>query len=583
MKWFLFFLSLGLLSQTAFPVINMSTKHDSYVRGELVARFARDISYKDEELMMKMGISIKDQTPDGQIFLLNIGSKNLLRAIRELAVTGRFLYIYPNYIYHIYEDTIVEAPNDPLWKDLWAFENTGQTFKIKEKETGVVKEFVGTPGADIKLREAWSYSRGSRNIIVAIVDTGVYYKHEDLFANIWKNEDEIEGNGVDDDKNGFIDDVRGWNFGNSSSLPFPMPGEEEDPGNNDPNDGHIHGTHVAGTIGAMGNNSIGVVGINWNVSIMPLRFLGEQGQGSLFGAVNAIKYAVANGARIINASWGANQTAKPLEDAINEATSKGVLFVAAAGNGGPDGISDDNDKTKNYPSNYTADGVLAVAATLNNDELTWFSNYGSRSVDVAAPGFAIYSTTPKHPEFDNKDYLGLSGTSMATPVVAGIAALLLSYKPELSNIQLKSVIMASSESNSKIGGKTVTGGRVDAARAIKMLANNELYIAPNSTELAEGAAYKFSAYGGSGGYKFAVANPDVGTIDENGNFTARKKGETTVKVTDSSGNTAQTSNIFVGVSEIQEGECPPNHLPIEIPNPWLPIIICLPLDPGDWE
>ncbi|RMG43091.1 MAG: hypothetical protein D6719_04455 [Candidatus Dadabacteria bacterium] len=292
----------------------------------------------------------------------------------------------------------------------------------------------------ISATSAWDISTGSTNVVVAVTDTGVDYTHPDLAANMWKNPDEIPNNGIDDDGNGIVDDVYGYNAITESGNPM---------------DDHSHGTHVAGTIGAVGNNSRGVVGVNWHVSIMAVKFLSASGGGFLSDGIQAIKYAVDNGANIINASWGGAGYSQALKDAIAYAKNKGVLFVTAAGNS-----ASNNDNHGHYPSNYNLSNIISVAATDSNDNLASFSNYGSSSVHVAAPGVGILSTVP------GGGYATFSGTSMASPHVAGLAALIKAVHPEFDYSQIKSVILNSGDKLATLNGLTITGRRINAASAL---------------------------------------------------------------------------------------------------------------------
>lgn len=303
--------------------------------------------------------------------------------------------------------------------------------------------------------EAWETNTGSADIVVAVIDTGIDYTHPDLAANMWRNSGEKPGNGVDDDGNGYIDDIYGYDFHNDDSDPF------------DDND---HGTHCAGTIGAVGNNSRGVVGVSWNVSLMGLKFLGASGSGNTFDAILAINYAVANGARVINASFGGDGYDAALEDAVQRAADEGVLFVAAAGNDGTN-----NDTFPSYPASFPVNYLLSVAATDGTDSLTWFSNYGSTSVDVAAPGSAIRSTVP------GGGYQSFSGTSMATPHVAGLAALLLAENPSLTLSELWDAIFSTVDTISD-SAFLASGGRINAATAMSLVTPPDEGIAPPSED-----------------------------------------------------------------------------------------------------
>lgn len=320
-----------------------------------------------------------------------------------------------------YQLSIQDIPNDREFDELWALNNTGQT--------------GGNAGADIDAAEAWTVQKGSKNVVVAVIDSGVDYNHRDLAANIWKNPGEIAGDGIDNDGNGYKDDWRGYDFVNKDSNPM---------------DDNSHGTHIAGTIGAVGNNNIGVVGVSQNVSIMPLKVMGADGIGSSNDIVKAINYATQNGAKVINASFAGGPFSQVMKDAIADANKKGILFVAAAGN---DGNNNDNDPQ--YPASYDLPNIISVAATNDKDQLARFSNYGKNSVDLAAPGQNILSTTPG----DRYDFK--IGTSMAAPHVTGAAALLLADNPNLSAAQLKDILMNNADPLTSLNGKTVSGARLN--------------------------------------------------------------------------------------------------------------------------
>jgi thermitase len=291
-------------------------------------------------------------------------------------------------------------PNDPYFPRLYGLENTGLT--------------GGTPDADADGLETWNISTGRPTTVVAVIDEGVDVNHPDLRDNIWVNTDEVAGNGVDDDRNGYVDDRNGYDFANDDASVY-----DPDPINGA---GDEHGTHVAGTIAAQGNNGTGITGVNWEASIMVVKFLGPDG-GYTSDAVEALNYAVANGAKISNNSWGGGGYSRALLDAIQRADAAGHLFVAAAGNAG-----EDNDSSPSYPASYETPNVVSVAATDDRDALAPFSNFGATSVDLAAPGVNILSTLP------GNRYGSYSGTSMATPHVTGVAALIKSWKFKVSGL-----------------------------------------------------------------------------------------------------------------------------------------------------
>ncbi|MGE0614547.1 MAG: S8 family peptidase [Bacteriovoracia bacterium] len=317
--------------------------------------------------------------------------------------------------------------------------------------------------AKVQSAQAWDLSQGSSDIVVAVIDSGIDYDHEDLRDNMWRNPGETPGNGRDDDGNGYVDDVYGWNFVGNNNQPKA-------------DDSHYHGTHVAGTIGGVGGNGIGISGHAPRVKLMALKFLASNGSGSISAAIQAIDYAIANHADIMSNSWGASQSFQALLDAVRRAKAAGILFVAAAGNGGQDGRGDDNDQVPNYPSNYAEDNVIAVAATGQNDALTSFSNYGARTVHIGAPGEQIWSAK------NGNAYQNMSGTSMATPLVSGVLALMMAKNPSLQYWDLKRLLLGSVDPVAALNGKVVSNGRVNAYQAVLSAASGEPM--PNPTPTA---------------------------------------------------------------------------------------------------
>jgi len=289
---------------------------------------------------------------------------------------------------------------------------------------------------------AWNITTGTRIVVVAVLDSGLDLSHPDLIANTWKNPREVATNGIDDEKNGFVDDVYGWNFLTNT---------------NNVQDGYGHGTHVAGIIGAVGNNGVGITGLNWQVALMPLKILGDNGVGTVSAALAAMSYVTMmrrdfeTNIVVSNNSWGATTSASVvMRDAIAAMGAVGITFVAAAGNN-----ASNNDVVPRYPSSYDVPNVISVAASDSFDNLSSFSNYGPTTVDLAAPGSLIYST------LSGGTYGYLSGTSMAAPQVSGAIALLNAGKPGLTVAQVRAAILGSTDTIPSMAGKTVTGGRLN--------------------------------------------------------------------------------------------------------------------------
>jgi thermitase len=329
----------------------------------------------------------------------------------------------------IYLDISGPQPNDPHFADQWALNNLG-TDGGKER-------------ADLDALEAWNTTKGSDEVVVAVLDSGVDYTHVDLKANMWFRPENLPV--YVDDQLGTYNDLNGYNGTDNIA---------------DPMDDNGHGTHCAGIIGAEGNNGEGVTGINWKVKIMPLKFLGRGGFGSTNDAIEAINYAIDRkkkgvNLRVISASWGSTSRSKALEDTIRAAGEAGILFVAAAGNDGSN-----NDKRAHYPSNYDLPNVISVAALDRTDHLASFSNFGVKTVHVAAPGKEILST------WLGDNYREASGTSMATPYVSGVAALIVANEPGISMEKLRARLLGTVDKIDALEGKVETGGRVCAANAL---------------------------------------------------------------------------------------------------------------------
>ena len=428
---------------------------------EVLVRFAPQVetdagepnvmkSSKVNALLSSLGATIKQQysivpglclvrLPEG----MTVGD-----ALKILGEREEVLYVEPNYKYKAHS----VIPNDPMFNLLWNLHNTG--------ETG------GTAGADVNAPQAWEIATGGdRETIVAVIDTGVDYRHPDLAANMWINKAESNGSpGIDDDRNGYIDDIYGYDFCNSDG---------------DPIDDNGHGTHVAGIIGAVGNNGIGVVGVCWKVKIMAVKFLDEGGSGYDSDAIAAVQYATLMGAKVMNSSWGDGYS-RSLEDAIRATGNKGILFIASAGNN----QGNNNDINPHYPACYSLDNVIAVLSTRYDDKLSVHSNYGPTSIDLGAPGgdsdCEIYSC------FINGRYTYMHGTSMASPHVSGACALIWSVSPLLSHLEVKDLIMRTVDPLPTLAGRCVSGGRLNLHRAILETEAAWIDFVPNGGNISPG-------------------------------------------------------------------------------------------------
>ncbi|MBA4387073.1 MAG: hypothetical protein C0404_03770 [Verrucomicrobia bacterium] len=422
-----------------------------------------------QALTRKYAGKIRSKKPLSGIYLVELaesGADAVPGAVAKyLQESGVVALAEPDYLVFATETQLM--PDDPRFGELWGMHNTGQT--------------NGTVDADIDAPEAWSICTGDRGVLVGVIDTGADYTHPDLGSNYWSNPGETgldaqsrdkRSNGVDDDGNGYIDDWRGWNFITET---------------NDPKDDHFHGTHCSGTIGGVGSNGVGVAGVCWKVSIVALKFLSGSGSGNISDAIEATAYATKVGCDLTSNSWGGSGFSQAMIDAIAAANSNGVLFVAAAGNS-----SNDADEEPMYPAAYNQPNIISVAATDRNDGLASFSNYGAVSVDLGAPGHQILSTYPTYmtsamsSRGDPTNYQSISGTSMATPHVAGACALLKSFDPTITHADIKTYLLRSGDRIPALNGKTLSGARMNIGRAMQWRRDGRALLTVESVAIADG-------------------------------------------------------------------------------------------------
>jgi subtilisin family serine protease/Tol biopolymer transport system component len=450
--------SQGLQGRIPEPPTQRTKKRDlNSVPGEILVRFRPESKAKrvgSQVLVEKAGrqipMSINAVNPAFEIVeglrVAKVSPADTSSALDALRARADVIYAEPNFVRRA---TVV--PNDPKYPQMSGLNNTTN------------------PGNDIRAEQAWNITTGSRNVVVGVVDSGVDISHEDLHDNIWTNPGEIAGNGVDDDGNGLVDDIHGWDFAHNDATVFDYTEPTYPPSPNYGGDVDDHGTHVAGTIGATGNNSIGVVGVNWQVSVMPLKFLTEDGFGSTSDLLNALGYAKAmrqlwetsggtKGAniRVLNNSYGGFGFSQAELDAIRSLSDAGILFVVAAGN---EGLS--NDSFPVYPANYVSPNLISVASSASGGFKSFFSNYGAATVNVTAPGENILSTTPKN------TYNFADGTSMSAPHVSGTAALVCALSPAITVQKLRSLVMYTGYPAPWFSGAISTKRAIDAAKSLQ--------------------------------------------------------------------------------------------------------------------
>ncbi|MBN1391347.1 MAG: S8 family serine peptidase [Sedimentisphaerales bacterium] len=459
MKRQILIISLTLLFIAAFAMAETSP----YKPGVLLVRFANPAAAtqtKNSILSTALGCScspiVKEYSIVPGLALIQLPSGTTVEQARvSLMQSSDILYAEPDY-----KRELCAVPNDTRFSELWAMHNTGQA--------------GGTADADIDAPEAWNINTGSNNIVVAVTDTGADYLHHDLAANMWENPGEIPDNGIDDDSDTYTDDIYGVDTGDNDGDPM------------DDSAAAGHGTHVSGTIGAVGNNVSGVAGVCWHVSIMAVKIADSDGGLSDSAAISGIQYAIDKGAKVINASWGGYGYSQSLYDVIANARNAGVIFVAAAGNGYPNnsGIPNNNDDIPFYPASYTLDNIISVMATSDTDVQASYTNYGLTSVDIAAPGGdqsfgedrGILSTVP-----DNS-YEYYQGTSMAAPHVTGACALLLSADPDMTYTEVKQHLLDRSDPLPSLSGFCVSGGRLNLYKVLYEATNDTTPPSPDPAE-----------------------------------------------------------------------------------------------------
>jgi subtilisin family serine protease len=403
-----------------------------YVPGQAIVRLRDDVSLAAAaRLAIGNDARVTDRLPrapgDGHTVVVSSASLSTAELIDQLKTDPRVDRVEPDYLLHL-----DATPNDPDLPSLWGMTQ------------------IRTPGA-------WDLSTGSSSVVLASIDTGVDYTHPDLAANMWHNPGEVAGNGLDDDGNGYVDDVYGMASASDAVDP------------SDPMDVQGHGTHTAGTMAGVGDNGTGVAGVAWHTSVMALRFFNAKGLGATSDAIACIEYVIAMKERgvnvvAINASWGSSENSAFLRWAIEAAGDAGIIVVAAAGNGGADKVGDDNEVEPYYPASYDCANIVSVGASDATDALTGFSNYGAASVDLVAPGIDIWSTVPT--AMVPAGYGFKKGTSMAAPHVTGTIALCAALYPGETAAERTGRVLGSADPVASLAGKCVTGGRLDVLGAL---------------------------------------------------------------------------------------------------------------------
>jgi len=430
-------LPILLLSMSLSPLALSAQKFVEAERipGEIIVKLKSQKTRSFLSRKSKFGLQVKElmNLSIGNIVVFKTSDKSFNETLKRINLDPAVEYAEPNYLYR----AIGKSENksaDPKFGDLWGLINKGNNEPAGSRGNSSA---TGTAGSDINAVNAWKITKGSRAVKIAVIDTGVDYNHPDLKNNMWTNLAEKNGKpGVDDDGNGYVDDIHGYDFANNDG---------------DPMDGNGHGTHCAGTIAAEHDNGVGIAGVMAEASIVGVKFLTDEGSGSTAAAIKAVDYATKINVDIMSNSWGGGGSSQALKESIERARDAGIVFTAAAGNS-----ATDNNTQPHYPSNYDVENVISVAAHNYNDELAYFSCYGSKTVHVSAPGRNILSTTP------NNSYDVFSGTSMATPHVSGVIGLYIAENGRTDLKTLRDNLMSSSVYGKAYKKKTISKGRVDA-------------------------------------------------------------------------------------------------------------------------
>lgn len=501
---------LRIVKQSAMVVsalflMTTAAQAQEVIPGEFIVKYKDSPHVASLSIRSNVSTSIADHNINSQIFKVRIQQSNEIEALLGLMRDPNIEYIVPNFRVHL---QLVESGFSQLFQDA----STQEQWANKTS----------------RVEEGWAVAgnKGSRRIKVAVIDTGMDSRHSNLASNA----------------------IPGYDFAENDSDPMDKT-SKQNPG---------HGTHCSGSVGANGQSG-GVSGASQEVSLMPIRFLDENGGGDLNNALKALDYAIQKGVHVVSNSWGAKvpkANALPLIEAIEKVSKAGIVVVNAAGNDGTN-----TDKTGVYPANAKFANTITVAASDENDKRASFSNFGRANVDIAAPGTNILSTVP------NGKYQRLSGTSMATPLVSGIAAFLKSQDESLTGEQIRSVLQLTGK---QVDIEVACKCRVDMEAASRVVVDRKMFIFPAAATIPPGATLQFGAKNGQGSLEFSSSNPQVASIDANGLLTANVDGEVRVTVKDQSGATSTSLPIYVATvtEDPGGGQCP-------LGNPMLCLISCM--------